>query len=194
MCGLSKFNIKLLAIFCVILTLGFVQCTKPKVHYLRPIVLSSPDSRELFGCRINGRPFSPMASDSSLLGSCTYAPNYHGSSGFTFQVVGNRQQSSCEFSSVTITLDSIELKQDRTYQLGTPGPKKNYASYFVISGCALTGTTINTSDDLFGIVTITRLDPIKKIVNGEFDFRMRDADGNIVRVSDGIFDRHYTEQ
>jgi hypothetical protein len=176
------------------LALVLAGCTKPKVHNLRPIVMVTAESRELFGCRINGKPFSPMASDSALLGNCTYARTYDGEQGFTFQISGNRQESHCEFASVTITLDSIELKADTVYKLGTPGVRKNFAEYFVIKDCALTGKSLYTSDDLYGELTITRLDTFKKVVNGSFDFKMRDENGNIIRMSDGIFDKHYTEQ
>jgi hypothetical protein len=152
------------------------------------------ESRELFGCRINGKPFSPMAPDSALLGSCTYARTYHGEQGFTFQLSGNVHEANCEFASVTITLDSIELEADKVYKLGTAGARKNYAEYFVIKGCGLTGTSLYTSDDLYGELRITRFDSFKKVVNGSFDFKMRDENGNIIRMSDGTFERHYTEQ
>lgn len=186
--GKGSFTLLICLFVCVL-----PHCTKPKVHVLRPIALISPDSRELFGCRINGKPFSPAATDSASLGNCTYLRTYEGSAGFTFQISANQHENSCRFSNITITLDSIELKQDKTYRLGTPGLRKNYASYLVVGGCGESGKTIYTADDLYGEVTITRLDVHKGIANGTFDFKMRDEFGNIIRMSDGIFDRHYTD-
>ncbi len=168
-----------------------VTCTKPKVHYLRTVQTVTADSRELFGCRINGWPFSPLATDSSLLGACTYRQKYEGTYGFSFELVSNRHESTCEFSSVTIVLDSIRLIPNAVYRLGTPGDKKNYASYFVASDCGLSGVRIYTADDLYAEVVITRLDRHKQVVNGTFDFRMRDQNGDVVRISDGVFERRY---
>lgn len=171
---------------------AFTRCTKPAVHYLRPIPMITRDSRELFGCRINGIPFSPLATDSSSLGTCTYRKAYDTKEGFIFRINGDRHESACAFSSVTIVLDSIGLEEGKTYTLGSPGAKKNYAVYFIVKECGNTGEQMTTADDLYGYVKIDRVNHEKQIVTGSFDFNVRDENGNLFRMSDGVFDRHYT--
>lgn len=179
-------------IYCLIF-FAVAACTKPKVHYLQPVVSVTPDSRELFGCRINGRPYSPEALDSSSLGGCTYTQFYADRTGKVFQIFGDRHETGCRFFSLGIMLDSIELKVGTRYVLGTPGTKKNYGWYFITDECGEPRSELYTSDDLYGEVIIDMFDPVRKIVRGSFGFHMKDKDGNIYRVSDGIFDRHYKD-
>lgn len=186
---LERFPGTLIVLCCLSLLLS--DCTKPKVHYLRPLPPSTFESRELFECRVNGRYFRARATDSASLGSTTYFTAYSGEQGFRFEITANMHESSCVFSSITIHLDSIELKQGRSYILGTPGPKKNHATYFYVSGCSQDGKRLFTSDDLFSEVFITRVDFRKKVVLGTFDFRMKDSTGREVRFADGFFDRHF---
>src|ERR1700755_890135 len=119
------------SLFLLVALIPFLQCTKPTIHYLRPIVLVTPDSRELFGCRINGIPYSPQASDSASLRTCYYTQVYSGDSGYVFSITGNRFETACEFFSVTIMLDSSYLRRGKAYRLGTPGAGKNYGAYFM---------------------------------------------------------------
>jgi hypothetical protein len=180
-----------LLIICCLATVSFTYCRKPTVHYLRPVVLYTPDSREFFGCRINGKPFSPVAPDSSALGTCSYSPFYQGDSGWVFTLTGNRHEDNCAYYTVSITLDSVLLEEGKTYRLGTPGSKKNYGSYSFITGCSQRKIEMFSFDERPGIISIIKLDPIKKIVTGTFDFRVRDENGLVYRMSDGAFDRHY---
>lgn len=174
-----------------LVAMSFVHCTKPTIHDLHPIVLFTPESREFFGCRINGKSYSPKAADSASLGSCSYNIAYAGNSGGVFNINGDHHESACRFFSLGITLDSIALENGKTFRLGSPGPKKNYGWYAFYTACSQQMVKIYTSDELEGEVTITRFDPDKRIVTGTFDFRLKDANGNLYRVSDGIFDRHF---
>lgn len=175
----------------LLVILVFIQCTKPKVHYLRPILSVTPESRELFGCRINGKPFAPMAVDSSSMGRCVYHQVYNGEAGYRFEITGNRHESACGFFSLSIILDSVEVRRGQGYELGSPGAKKNFAKYFIVRDCSQGSEEIYTSDEIPGILIITKFDENKKIVHGTFDFKMKDANGNLYRISDGIFDRHF---
>lgn len=170
----------------------FAQCTKPTIHYLRPTILITPDSRELFGCRINGKPFEPLAKDSATMGNCNYtAEVYRGDSGAVFQIKGNRFEQTCGFYTVGITLDSVYLRRGETYILGSPGLKKHYGSYTINTDCSQTAEELFTSDDTPGIITITKFDQNKKVITGTFDFKVKDKNGYVYRMSDGVFDRYY---
>src|SRR5688500_10076117 len=71
-----------------LVAMSFVQCTKPTIHDLHPVVLFTPESREFFGCRINGKSYSPKAADSASLGRCTYISTYAGNAGGVFNING----------------------------------------------------------------------------------------------------------
>lgn len=189
----KKFLTNSRTLFAIALAIVLVlcYCTKPKVHYLRDLPRSTFESRETFTCRINGRGFIPKAVDAASKGSCTYRKEYSGDEGHIFEITANQHELSCVFYSISITLDSVELRQGRSYTLGTPGKRKNYASYFFVERCGDDGRRIFTSDDLQAEVFITRIDTAKKLVVGSFDIKIRDSAGITYRMSDGFFDRHY---
>lgn len=168
-------------------------CTKPPVHHLPPLTTFTPESRELFGCRINGKVFNPRAADSSLLGDCEYKPVYAGASGRVLRVHAIRHESECASVIISFTLDSVRLEEGATYFLGTKAAYKHHGAYSVMTGCSTSPVELLTRDGDYGIVTITKFDPDKKVVTGVFDFKVRDALGNVYRISDGVFDRHYSE-
>ena len=169
-----------------------IQCSK-SVNYNRPRPGTvTPDSREFFGCIINGHPFNPQANEQVTNGICKYASVYSGNSGWLFQITGELQESPCRSFIVSITLDSVVLEKGKTYTLGSRGARKNYGSYAFITECSQSLVELFTTDDLKGEVTITKVDNVKKIVTGTFEFWVKDANDFIYRISDGIFDRHYS--
>jgi hypothetical protein len=181
----NKYSFSLLLI-AVILS----GCTKPIIHNLPSLVTETPESREFFGCRINGIPYSP-ASAQSVQGRCYYGSVYSGDMGWVFQINGDRRESDCKTFSVGITLDSTVLKQGKTYSLGKEGLQKNFGSYFITAGCWEQRVELYSNDSIPGQVTITEYDPDKRVVTGTFSFVVLDKFGNVYRISDGIFDRHY---
>lgn len=167
-------------------------CTKGKVHDFFPRPATTHEVREFFGCRINGLSFIPKASSESLLGNCTYKNVYGNPSGWTFQITSNRQESACRTISVSITLDSIELQEGKTYLLGTEGSKKNYAMYSIIPDCLQDKLELYTKDDKPGQITISKYDVDRGFVSGTFFYSVQDANGKVYRVSEGIFDKRLT--
>ena len=115
----KRVHVLVILLYCF--TLFFMHCTKRKVHDLHPRPQSTFESREIVECLINGRTFRPMAIDSASMGSCTYRQAYTGDAGYIFELTSNMHESPCVFSSITIYLDSIELRQGIYYSLGTPG-------------------------------------------------------------------------
>jgi hypothetical protein len=173
-------------------SLLFAGCSKTKVHDLFPIPPTTHAERQFFGCKINGLPFTPKAPSESGLGSCTYKFTYDGNSGYTFHLVSNSQESGCQLQSVSITLDSIELRQGKSYALGSKGVKKGYASYSILSDCSTDKLEMFTTDDKPGEIFISKYDPNLGFVSGTFFFFVYDSAGTEYRVSEGLFDQLFT--
>jgi hypothetical protein len=170
----------------------FAGCSKPKVHDLFPIPPTTHPEREFFECKINGLRFTPRAPSASRLGSCTYGFTYHGTSGYTFHLVRNSQESGCRFRSVSITLDSIQLRQGKSYALGSKGAKKSYASYSKITDCTEDKLEMFTTDDKPGEIFISYYDSTVGFVAGSFFFSVFDSAGTEYRVAEGLFDQLIT--
>lgn len=168
----------------------FTTCTKT-VHDRRSRATVTPESREYFGCRVNGAGFVTEARNNNVSGSCTYVSSYRNTSK-TFQILSDRFHSSCSNSTVGITLDSVELVAGKRYNLGVPGEKANYGSYFLVPGCGQDRIQMNTFGETENYIIIKSFDPIKKVVTGTFNFTVKDAQGNRYQITDGIFDRHFT--
>lgn len=176
---------------CVIMVL-FTACTKT-VHDRRSLATVTPESREYFGCRINGRGFVSEASRNNVSGFCTYRIEYDKTGGRIFQLFSDKFESNCKSSTVGITLDSAELVVGKRYNLGSKGAKKNYGTFFIVPDCAQGRIEFNTTEGTNNYVIIKKFDPIKKVVTGIFNFIVSDEQGNSYQITDGIFDRHFQE-
>ena len=180
-------------VFCAAIVFAFTMCTKT-IHDRRSRLTVSPDSREYFGCRVNGEGFVSEARTNNVSGSCSYIPVYDNSAN-TFEIYSNKFWAGCRSGTVGITLDSIDIEEGKTYSLGSPGRGKFYGSYFYVTGCNQDRVELYTSDndDVKGKITIKKFDPVKKVVTGTFYFTVRGTHGEFFQITGGIFDRHYTE-
>lgn len=184
--------------YCVYLLLfitgiSFFACRKT-IHDRRSRVTVSPDSREYFGCRVNGQGFVSEARTNNVSGTCTYVP-LNDNSASTFQIYSNKFFADCRSGTVGITLDSVNIEEGKTYTLGSPGSGKNYGSYFYVPGCNQDRIELYTSDsdDIPGKITIKKYDPVKKVITGTFYFTVKGSHGEFFQITGGIFDRHYTD-
>lgn len=180
------FQIALSSLFILL----FTTCTKT-IHDRRSRATVTPESREYFGCRVNGSGFVTEARNNNVSGSCSYVSSYRNTAK-TFQIFSNRFHNSCKNSTVGITLDSVELVAGKRYNLGIPGAKANYGTYFLVPDCGQDRIEMNTFGETNNYIIIKSFDPIKKVVTGTFNFTVRDAQGNRYQITDGIFDRHFT--
>lgn len=176
---------------CVIIVI-YSGCTKT-IHDRRSLATVTPDSREYFGCRINGRGFVSEASRNNVSGYCTYQIKYEKTGGRVFQLFSDKFESNCKSSTVGITLDSAELVVGKRFNLGAKGEKKNYGTFFIVPDCSQGRMELNTTDEMNNYVIIRKFDPIKKVVTGIFNFTVYDDRGNYYQITDGIFDRHFQE-
>lgn len=177
--------------FLVAAILLLPHCTKSiaRGRFDRPN--PRPDTRELFGCRINGVAYNPQRLDPVLLGSCFYRSTYGGDFGWIFKMDGERHNVGCRSFSIGFVLDSVMLEEGKTYLLGNQGPRNNYGRYYLNSTCDQSTLELYTNDNEPGQVTITYFDPVDKSVSGTFSFTVSDNNGNVYEISHGVFDRHY---
>jgi hypothetical protein len=167
----------------------FISCNKT-IHDRRPKETDTPESREYFGCRVNGADFVSEARTGNVSGACRYTPTYDSVS--VFHIVSNQLGPDCSTATIEIVLDSVQLKEGKSYFLGAPGKKKNYATYSIISGCSEPVSEYATTDDTFGVVRIRKFNPDLRVVSATFFFTVMNADGDGVQIADGYFDRHFT--
>lgn len=187
---------KILSTILPIISLIFIfnSCTKT-IHDRRSRGTVTPESREYFGCRVNGSDFVSEASTGNVSGSCVYKGPYNDTTIRFFQIVSNRFGAECATGTISIILDSVKLIAGETVVLGSPGAGKSYASYSYLTDCSSSPVQLFTSDsdDLRGKVTIKSIDLGKKVVKGTFFFIMHGDNGEFVQITDGIFDRHFTD-
>lgn len=182
------FSFLLYAIFILI----YSGCTKTVVHRRQSLTTNDPEKKEFFTCRINNVPYTPRGVGQATPGNCKYEFVYSGNSGWSFQLSADRYLTECRNFTVGITLDSVELREGRTYVLGTAGAQKNFGMYFLTTDCSPGKVELFTDDDKPGEITITKFDPDKGTVAGTFSFVVFDANGHAYRITNGIFERHFT--
>jgi hypothetical protein len=180
-------NFLLTVFICAVLA----PCCTKTIHDRRSRATVTPESREYFGCRVNGGDFVSEASTGNVSGFCSYMITYEKTSSYTFQLFSDKFESGCRNSTVGITLDSVELVVGKRYDLGSKGDKKNYGTYFLVSDCFQDRVEMNTTESMNNYVIIKKFDRVKRVVTGIFNFAVSDGQGNTYQITDGIFDRHF---
>lgn len=167
------------------------NCTKT-VHDRRPTATNTPESREYFGFVLNGRHYISEASTNNVSGTCTFTSI--STSAITFKIESSHSAPNCVGGTISITLDSVELKEGETYVLGTPGARKNYLTCFFANQCSKPAVELATKDNLFGFIKIKKYRPDIKVIQGVFSCIVTNGKDVTYQIADGYFDRHYTEQ
>lgn len=155
-----------------------------------------------FGCLVNGKALileKPWG-DIGPFYACTYQYLYADTSKpYGFVVWGKDKPRACDFTDVSIGLDSVNLKSGDTFMLtawrdstGTFLAGKKYGVCTIVTTCPGM-TTYYTTNTVSGEVTIVFLDPVNQIASGTFWFDAIDVPGDTVHVREGRFDMHYTD-
>ena len=185
-----KTNNIILLLHGVVIVFFLTGCRKTVNYNRQPVVTITPESREYFGCRINGRSFISEARTNNVKGSCSYVRTYSDNS-HTFTIISQKFDSNCGSATITITLDSVQLAAGQAYVLGKKAPRSNYATYQFVPGCNQGAVEVSTSDEFKGMVNISSIDFTKKVIKATFHFSTKDATGKDYSIADGYFDRHF---
>jgi hypothetical protein len=165
------------------------SCTKT-IHDRRPTSTETPESREYFGCIVNGKHYISEARTGNVSGTCTYTATYDSAS--TFRIQSSHSLDNCGGGSIEIVLDSVELAEGKSFVLGSPGRGKNYARCSFNTDCSQPTIQVTTSDNTFSVIRIKNFKPEIKVVTATFFFNLVNDDGASFQVADGYFDRHFT--
>ena len=149
------------------------EVPKDPVDTLPPITQTGENT---FACLINGKPFF---SSKDRRASYTVADG-----AYTFGVYGSRRD---EIGLRTVSIQGIDVEplKEGTYTLKSE-MSGNFSGLYGING----GLTLDTgtTDDVPGLLTITRFDLEEFIVSGTFEFSVKDDEGNTLNFTDGRFD------
>ena len=138
------------------------------------------------GCLVNGEvylpkegnPFGPPAT------VCFYQflnNVWRFSLGFSNDMISN------SLRNINISSKNIQFQQGIIYQLKFDNENSAYASY------GMAGTPqYYTSNTITGELKITKLDQINSIISGSFWFDAINNNGQIIHITQGRFDLHYT--
>lgn len=132
-----------------------------------------------FGCLVNGEPYFAFGGVNA---------QYQLIDGEYFFVVGSNRESGTLRS---IILESTKMSiSESDFILGDFGENKIY-SFIRLSENNLS-TTLYTSDNNVGSLSITKLDQTNQIVSGTFEFEILNPDdGQIYQITEGRFDSFY---
>ena len=153
-----------------------------------------------FGCLVNGKVLVPeeLLTDLGPPYACSYVYSYPGTSTpFGFLVGGTDKSSPCDWTSVTIDLDSVDLKSGDSLALTDWRDStraflgKKYGSCMIVTACP-GWTDYYTTNTVSGEATIVFMDPVNQIASGTFWFDAINVPGDTVHVREGRFDMHYT--
>ena len=169
-------------------------CRKNKP--VNPIDQLPPETQtgaNTFGCLVNGEVFKPgglQLSGGSL--SCVYQLIYRNTTdGYVFGISGGKRGSNSEIKDVGFRLDSTQVIEGKTYNLGKQIKGDGYGQYSYY-GTIGSGTIYQTNDIFKGSVTFKKFDLANQIASGTFWFNAVNPNGDTVKIRDGRFDVRYT--
>ena len=173
--NLKKMKKLLIALYILALSgCSKEEAPKDPVDTLPPITQTGENT---FACLINGKPFF---SSKDRRASYTVADG-----AYTLTLSGSRYDDIGLRSIHLSGLDIVNGVTEGLHPLKTRISGGYGAEYLIGGGITLdTGTT----DDVPGILTITRFDLEEFIVSGTFEFTVEDDSGNLYEITDGRFD------
>lgn len=131
-------------------------------------------------------PGGPFLSSSRM--QCNYiftAGGYH------FTVAADYKDDRGAITDIVFGTDSLAIFQGQNLSFTLAGPGNADSLYDLISTNGSQNQYI-TTNTVSGQLMITKLDQTNQIVSGIFYFNAVGAAGDIVKVTDGRFDMHYT--
>jgi Family of unknown function (DUF6252) len=182
--------------FLLIIFLSLLGCKKHKTSG-NPLDQLPPETQtgaNTFGCLVDGKVFLPEGPSLSPILQCAYQYlNTNYSQGYFFQLSakekGNKE---CELFSISLGTDSLEIFENKTYQLVNYNIGNAAAQYSNFYACGQF-INYNTSSTVNGELLIKKFDEINQIASGTFWFNAVDANGDTVKVTDGRFDMQFTK-
>jgi hypothetical protein len=177
--------------FFSLIILG-TSCKKHSVPPVNQLSLLPPTTQNgagTIGCLVNGTAFVPE--NASIIQGPNLQCNYiYTAGGYYFTILVSNKNNDV-IKQLDIETDSVRLIQGQTILLENFAPPNANASYALISS----NGNINryeTTANVLGRLTLTKLDTIKQIASGTFYFTGVNKAGDTIKVTDGRFDMSYT--
>lgn len=138
---------------------------------------------QTFGCLINGEPFLPKNFGQNRLNVFVQTINGNYYLGMI--------SSSSDNQTIIVGATEVQDLKPGVYSLSDEEPGSFSASYkqVVNSTESINGKTTSESP---GTITITKFDPVNFILSGNFEFKVKDENNNLIKITDGRFDLIYT--
>jgi len=143
------------------------------------------EGRNTFSCRVNGKVWIPNGGGSIFVNipaiSGGYAYDYTNNKNFgQIRVVAHNDGEDVEIFINTVKTGVHRLHDNTSYTAYAPA---NYGFFY-----SSQKNTYLTSVKNTGTVTITKSDTVTGIISGTFEFDAGNANGGIVKITDGRFD------
>lgn len=177
-------------ILILITTLSLSCCSKDDNKTpLEQLPAATQTGANTAGCLVNGQVLLPRGQ--KIQNGPVLSSFYQKLNGKYYFGLGITDNSKNDVQGISINSNNITLEVNKSYLLtkNLKVDSENYA--FASFAGPISNYQFNTTDSYSGKITITNLNTIDYIISGTFWFDAVDANGNIVKVTDGRFDLHY---
>lgn len=160
----------------------FQKMEEPKPIFTPPVVTELPPETQTgantFGCYINGQPWMPYGLNALSVGIADDSLLF----------INAKRKYSGHYTSLSFEFLNFE-SSNSLYPLAF-NPTEAAVTYSDLSSNSNPKVyTVQTGSE--GLLTITRLDTVERIMSGRFHFTATDGAGDTVRITDGRFDSRY---
>jgi hypothetical protein len=174
-------------VILVFLSAGCKKSTVQPRTELSKLPPATQTAQRTFGCLVDGKAF--VVKNRSILQGPDIQMNYEFTAGgYYFSISGSNKNPDGSVTSVYLHADSLAVSEGQTLKLIGTLPGQASARY------AMLGSVFHqfyTSSASTGELTITKLDAVRGIISGTFNFDCVDENNQTVKITDGRFDTIY---
>ena len=160
------------------------SCSKDNIAPIDKLPQATQTGENTAGCLVNGKAFLPKGSALSGPVLSAFYQFVDGSYHLGFGFKNNEQD---HLRDIYIYVNE-QLSENSVYILKTSESTNSYGEYAIGGGLV---DLFETSDEITGELTITKLDPAHSIISGTFWFDAVNEAGEVVEIREGRFDMQY---
>ena len=172
--------------FILIAIMVFSSCSKDRDEDPTVLPAATQSGANTAGALIDGKIWVATKKPlNSANGSGTYCEKYNDNFIIKLDL---RSDVNNYNNSIFIKVLIINLELNKTYAIINQDPNSDY-NFAIYTDSS--GKNYSTESNYVGSIKISRIDIQNQIVSGNFEFKAVDNNGNIVKVTDGRFDKRF---
>lgn len=171
-------------IFIIVITIVLISSCKDKDQETDILPEATQSGKNTGGAIVDGKVWvAKIEAPSSTPGGNNTS---YSNTGNKFNLEITLREYNNETSLIKLYINDVQHLSPKTYSIS---PLPNFEGYYTTSNYIKYDIKPSTG----GFITITNFDFFKQVVSGTFSFKAENLNGEIINVTDGRFDKKYSQ-